>query len=102
LLAGSETPGDSEVRKAYSKMAAAQAGLLAGHNFKAEAEEAYRLATDMGPSNPEAVLPYVNLLSTQKRFAEAIPVLETAVNAAPDNQPFRDLLQTLKRAAGRN
>ena len=102
LLAGSETPADSEVRRAYSKMAAAQAGLLADHNFKAEAEEAYRLATDMGPSNPEAVFPYANFLSSQKRFAEAIPVVETAVSAAPDNQPFRDLLQTLKRAAGRN
>jgi hypothetical protein len=29
-------------------------------------------------------------------------VLETAANAAPDNQQFRDLLQAFKRTAGRN
>ena len=83
-------------------MATAQAGLLADHNFKAEAEAAYRLATDMGPSSPEAVFSYAGFLAGQKRFAEAIPVVETAANGAPDNQQFRDLLQTLKRSAGRN
>ena len=102
LLAGSDTPGDAEARKVYAKMAAAQAGLLADHHFTTSAEEAYRLAADIGPSNPEAVLSYVNFLSGQKRFADAIPVLETAANAAPDNQQFRDLLQALKRTAGKN
>ena len=102
LLAGSESPGNSEVLKEYSHMAAAQAGLLADHNFPAEAETAYRLATTMGPTNPEVVLPYANLLANQKRFAEAIYVIETASNAAPDNKQFRDQLQTLKQAAGRN
>jgi hypothetical protein len=102
LLAGSDNPADSGVLKTYSKMATAQAGLLADHNFKAEAEAAYRLATDMGPSNPEAVFSYAGFLAGQKRFSEAIPVVETAANGAPDNQQFRDLLQTLKRAAGRN
>lgn len=83
-------------------MAAAQAGLLADHQFTTSAEEAYRLAAEIGPSNPEAVLSYVNFLSGQKRFADAIPVLETAANAAPDNQQFHDLLQAVKRTAGRN
>jgi predicted Zn-dependent protease len=83
-------------------MAVAQASLLADHNFTTEADQAYRLATDIGPSNSGAVLSYVNFLSGQKRFADAIPVLETAANAAPDNQQFYSLLQALKRAAGRN
>jgi predicted Zn-dependent protease len=102
LLAGSETPGDSEALKAYSKMATAQAKLLEDHNFTAEAEQTYRLATDMGPSNPETVFSYAGFLARQKRFAEAILVVETAANAAPDNRQFRDLLQALKRAAARN
>jgi hypothetical protein len=102
LLAGSDTPGDAETREEYAKMAVAQASLLADHNFTTEADQAYRLATDIGPSNSGAVLSYVNFLSGQKRFADAIPVLETAANAAPDNQQFYSLLQALKRAAGRN
>jgi Tfp pilus assembly protein PilF len=102
LPAGSDNPGDSEVLNTYSKMAVSQAKLLADHNFTAEAEQTYRLATDMAPSAPEAVFCYAGFLASQKRFAEAIPVVETAVNAAPDNQQFRDLLQNLKRVAAKN
>ena len=82
--------------KAYSKLATAQAGLLAAHNFSAEAEQTYRLATEIAPSAPEAVFGYVNLLVGQQRFAEAVPVIETAAWAAPDNQQFRDMLAALK------
>jgi hypothetical protein len=102
LLGDSETPADAKALNAYTKMAVAQAGLLAAHNFTAEAEETYRLATEMGPSNPEAVFTYAGFLASQKRFAEAIPVAETAANGAPDNPDFRNLLQALKRAGGRN
>ena len=93
---------DDSQRAFQDYMADAQAGLLADHGFTAQAKEAYQLATDIGPSNQEVVLRYVNFLSDQKRFSEAIPGLETAANAAPDNQQLRDLLQSLKRAAGRN
>jgi predicted Zn-dependent protease len=93
---------DDSQRAFQDYMADAQAGLLADHGFTAQAKEAYQLATDIGPSNQEVVLRYVNFLSGQKRFSEAIPGLETAANAAPDNQQLRDLLQSLKRAAGRN
>jgi tetratricopeptide (TPR) repeat protein len=96
LLTSPEGAGDAEVLKAYSKLATAQAGLLASHEFNAEAEETYQLATQICPSAPEAVFGYANLLLTQRRFAEALPVLETAVRAAPDNQQFRDLLSRVK------
>jgi hypothetical protein len=102
LLADSENTGDSPALKAYSKMAVTQAKLLEDHNFTTEAEQTYRLATDMGPSDPEAVFCYAGFLARQKRFAEAIPVAETAVNGAPDNQQFRDLLQNLKRVAAKH
>jgi predicted Zn-dependent protease len=97
LPIGSETSEDQEVLRAYSKLATAQAGLLAAHNFNAEAEQTYRFATEICPYNPEAVFSYVNLLVTQQRFAEAVPVVETAVRAAPDNQQLHDLLDTLKK-----
>jgi Tfp pilus assembly protein PilF len=83
-------------------MAVAQAKLFEDHNFTTEAEQTYRLATDMGPSDPGAVFCYAGFLARQKRFAEAIPVVETAVNGAPDNQQMRDLLQNLKRVAGKH
>ena len=86
LPIGSGTSEDQEVLKAYSKLATAQAGLLAAHNFNAEAEQTYRLAMEICPYDPEAVFSYVNLLVTQQRFAEAVPVVETAVRATPDNQ----------------
>ena len=97
LPIGSETSEDQEVLRAYSKLATAQAALLAAHNFSAEAEQTYRLATEICPYSPEAVFSYVNLLATQQRFAEAVPVVETAVRAAPDNQQLHDLLDTLNK-----
>jgi hypothetical protein len=97
LPLGSETSADQEVLQAYSKLATAQAGLLAAHNFSTEAEQTFRLATEICPSNPEAVFSYVNLLVTQQRFVDAVPVVEAAVKAAPDNQQLRDLLETLKK-----
>jgi hypothetical protein len=83
-------------------MATAQARLLDDHQFKAEAEEAFRLATQICPSSPETVFSYTGLLASQKRFAEAVSVVETAVKLAPNNEQFRGLLQALSQAAGRN
>jgi len=88
---------DSEAFKAYAKMAAAQASLLADHQFPSEAEAAYQLANQICPSLPEAVFSYTSLLVGQDRIAEAIQVVQTAVNAAPANQQFAALLQQLKQ-----
>ena len=98
LLTGSEGAGDTTVLQEYSKLVATQARLLAAHNFDAEAEQAYRLAAEICPSSPEVVFRYVNLLLTQQRLADAVPVAEAAVNAAPDIQQFRDLLGALQKS----
>jgi hypothetical protein len=92
-----EEPPDSLARKTYSKMAAAQASLLADHNYGAEAQQAYRSAVEICPSSPEAVFGYVNLLVQQNRSNEAIPVVEKAAEAAPDYQQFEALLNQLKK-----
>ena len=92
-----EEPPDSLARKTYSKMAAAQANLLADHNYGADAEQAYRSAVEICPSSPEAVFGYINLLVQQSRFNEAIPIAERAVQAAPDYQQFEAVLNQLKK-----
>jgi hypothetical protein len=97
LLSDPETPPDSEARKAYSKMASAQAGLLAEHNLPDQAGEAYRVATEICPSSPEAVFRYANLLVSRNRSADALQIVQIAAAAAPDNQQFRDLADNLKR-----
>ena len=100
LTSDSTVPTDSEPLREYAKMATAQASLLADHNYSSQAEQAYQLATQISPGLPEAVFQYVNLLVTQNRSADALPIVQNALSAAPDNQQFRDLLQNLKTSSG--
>ena len=97
LLSDPETPEGSDPRKAYSKMVSAQAGLFLAGNYTAEAEQAFRIANEICPTSPEAVFRYVNMLVEQQRFQDAILVGENAVNAAPENRGFGDLLVQLKK-----
>jgi tetratricopeptide (TPR) repeat protein len=97
LLADSQTPEGSDPRKAYSKLVSEQAALLLNRNYSAQAEEAFKIANEICPSSPEAVFRYVNLLTGQNRFQDAVQVGENAVKAAPENQQFRDLLERLKQ-----
>ena len=65
----------SEPRRAYAKMAAAQAALLADHQFAAEAEQAYRLALQISPVNPEAANGLAQLLNSSGRSDEARQII---------------------------
>jgi hypothetical protein len=98
LAADPELAGDSEVRKAYSKMACAQAGLLEEHQQNAAAEQAYQAATQICPSSSEAVFRYVNLLVNLNRPSDALDIAQAAASAAPGNEQFRDLVNNLKRS----
>jgi hypothetical protein len=71
LFAEPDTSADSLVSLTYSKMAAAQASLLAEHNFNAQAEQAYRTALQICPFNPEAVYGLGQLLASTGRADEA-------------------------------
>ena len=77
-------------------MVSAQAALLLDHNYPSEAEQAFRIANEICPSSPEVVFHYVQLLIDQKRFADALPVVENAVRAAPEEKQFADLLNRVK------
>lgn len=103
LLSDPETEG-SDARKAYSKLISSQAGLLVDHGLSAEAEQEFRIALQLTPESPEAVFRYVNLLMSQNRAADALPIVENAIKAAPDNQQLqglRDNLNDLKKSQGR-
>jgi hypothetical protein len=97
LLADPEAAASSTARDAYTKMILGQAGLFVDRNFSGAAEQAYQLATSLSPGNPEAVFSYVKLLADQKRLEEARLVMQTAVNAAPDDHLFRDTLTRLNQ-----
>ena len=101
LLADTEVAPDSDPRKAYSKMASAAGGLLAERNFPAEAEEAFRIANELCPSSPEAVFRYVDLLVGQQRFSDAAQVVQNAVAVVPENEQFKNLLESVRRLAAR-
>src|SRR5262245_36235356 len=87
-------------RARRTPLIASQAGLFQNREFTEAAEQAFRLATEICPESPEAVFRYVNLLLTQNRAADALPVLEAAVRADPDQEQFQDLLSRLKSNAG--
>ncbi len=97
LLDDPEAPAALNTRMAYAKMASEQAALLDHHHHVAEAEQAYRSASEIWPSCPEAVFRLTNLLIGQNRLEEAFPVAETALNAEPGNRQFLNLMQKLTR-----
>jgi tetratricopeptide (TPR) repeat protein len=92
-----DTEANSAPREAYAKMILGQGGLFEERKLPAQAEQAFQLATSLSPGNAEAVFRYVNLLLQQQRSAEALQVVQTAVNAAPNNEQLRDLMDRLGR-----
>jgi hypothetical protein len=88
-------PESDITRMAYGKMAAEQAALLLNRNFPAEAEQTFRFANEIAPTNPDTVFRYVDLLMRQNRVGDAIGVAQHAVSAAPNNKEFSGLLARL-------
>jgi len=98
LLSDPVATGNHGLGMTYGKMIAEQAALLLHHGYAAEAEQTFRLATEIGPASPEAVFRYVNLLVEQKRFDEAIRISQTAVQADIEKQhQFGALVNELNR-----
>ena len=78
-----EATGSPDVLKSYSHDAVSTANLLAAHSFYSEAEQAYRLATQLWPGNPESIGGLAELLASGWREDEAGQILEThKTNAA--------------------
>jgi tetratricopeptide (TPR) repeat protein len=87
VLSDAEAGADSTDRLTYAKMAAAQAALLADHQYSAEAEQAYRLAVQISPASPEAVYGLGQLLATTGRADEARQLVADFERAHPSKDP---------------
>ena len=57
VLSDAAAAADSPDRLTYAKMAAAQAALLAAHQYSAEAEQAYRLAMQISRQSGSRLWP---------------------------------------------
>jgi tetratricopeptide (TPR) repeat protein len=97
LLNDPDAQASDTVRKGYSKLLASQGGLFEQRNHLAEAEQLFRLASEVCPYSPEAVFRYINLLVSQGRVNETLPIVENAMRADPNNRQFQDLKTELNR-----
>lgn len=86
ILADPEAAGSDAALKSYSHDAVAAANLLAAHDFNAEAEQAYRLATQLCPANPEAAGDLAALLAHTGRGDEAQQLLDDFNRQHPDER----------------
>jgi hypothetical protein len=87
VLSDPEAGAYSPDRLTYAKMAAAQAALLADHQYSAEAEQAYRVAMQISPASPEAVYGLGQLLATTGRADEARQLVADFEHAYPSKDP---------------
>ena len=78
--------GSEEVLKSYSHDAVSAANLLAAHQFSAEAEQAYRLAAQLWPENPESVAGLAGILAQSGREEEARRMLAEFARQHPGQQ----------------
>jgi hypothetical protein len=81
-----EAVNSPEALKSYSHDAAAAANLLAAHNFPGEAQQAYRVATQLWPENPESVSGLADLLVAGGQENEARQLLEQFAKQYPERQ----------------
>jgi hypothetical protein len=86
IFSDADATGSEYVLKSYSHDASAAANLLAAHNFDSQAEETYRLATQLWPGNPECVGGLANLLAATGREAEAQQLMENFSKQYPDQR----------------
>lgn len=86
ILSDFDATSSEAALKSYSHDASAAANLLAAHNFNSQAEETYRLATQLWPGNPECVGGLANLLAASGRQAEAQQLLDNFSKQYPDQR----------------
>ena len=83
-------PGEGQTAenalKSYSKDVNATANLLAAHHFTAQAEEAYQLASQVYPGNPEPVTGLAQLLAQTGRADQAKALLDQFVSKYPQQK----------------
>jgi hypothetical protein len=86
--------------KSYSHDTVSAANLLAAHNFTAEAEEAYRLAAQLWPSNPESVVGLADVLLRGGRETEARQLVGDFNQKYPDQRKDLERISAAARIIG--
>jgi len=86
IFSDSDANSSEYVLRSYSHDASAAANLLAAHNFDSQAEETYRLSTQLWPGNPECVGGLANLLAANGRTAEAQQLMDNFSKQYPDQR----------------
>jgi thioredoxin-like negative regulator of GroEL len=86
ILSDSEASDSTSALKSYSHDTVAAANLLAAHDFGAEAEQAYRTATQFWPGNPESVNGLAELLLHNGRADEAEQIVNDFEQKYPDQR----------------
>jgi hypothetical protein len=95
LLADPEASASSATLNSYSKLAVGQANLFAERNFTAEAEQTYRVATEIQPANVEAVYGLSKILARTGRSGEASQMLDDFVLKYPSQRGSLEDLRKL-------
>jgi len=93
LLSDPESLSSPEALKTYSHDLTSQANLLSAHNFTGEAEQAFRLSSQLWPGNPEPVVSLSNLLSQNGRSSEAQQLIDDFVAKNPDQRTVMESLR---------
>ncbi len=86
VLADPEATASEAVLRSYSHDTAAAANLLAAHDFAAQAEAIYRLATQLYPANPEPASGLADLLTRNGQLDEARQLLDDFAQKYPDQK----------------
>ncbi len=86
VLADPEASGSTTALKAYSHDATSAANLLAAHNYTAEAEQAYRLSSQLWLGNPAPVGGLAAILARAGRADEARQMLDDFARNYPDQR----------------
>jgi tetratricopeptide (TPR) repeat protein len=86
LLADPEATASDYTLRAYSHDVNATANLLAARNFTTEAEQAYRLATQICPYDPQAVTGLAGILNRTGRATDAQALLDNFVRSYPNQR----------------
>jgi tetratricopeptide (TPR) repeat protein len=100
ILSDPESAGSSTALKSYSHDTSAAANFLAAHNFAGEAEQAYRLATQLWPENPEPIGGLADLLVRIGREDEARNLFQDFIQRYPDQKKEMDRLSAAWRLIG--
>jgi hypothetical protein len=74
------------VAESYSENASATANLLAARHFYSQAEQAYRLSSQMWPGNPNAAGGLATMLACTGRADQARQVLDAFASKYPDQR----------------